>query len=166
MSRTNVKTFVVLILASFLIGCATPYGSSKGNFLGGFSETQIGEDAFTITFKGNAFISRETVANYTLLRSAEVVLAHGFSYFVIVDSDKYSKSGSYTTPVTSSTTATISGNTISGSTQYYGGDTFFYKKPRASNTIVCFRSKPDLGGLIYDANFLVRSLKSKYSITN
>ena len=166
MKRINIKYFVVLILAGFLIGCATPYQSSKTSLLGGFSETQLGEDAFSITFKGNAYISRETVANYTLLRSAEVALAHGFSYFVIVDSEKYSKSGSYTTPTTSSTSATISGNTISGSTQYYGGQTFFYKKPRASNTIVCFRSKPDLGGLIYDANFLVRSLKSKYSITN
>ena len=161
-------SFRIIILSSllmFLVGCATPYGSSKGNFLGGFSETQLGEDAFNITFKGNAFIDRETVANYTLLRSAEIALAHGFRYFVIIDSEKYSKSGSYTTPVTSSTTATAYGNTISGSTRYYGGQTFVYKKPHASNTIVCFRSKPDLAGLIYDANFLAKSLKSKYSIT-
>lgn len=164
--------FYITAIALGLNGCATPYGSSAGNALGGFSEAQLGENMFQVSFKGNAYSKPDTVANYTLLRSAELTLQNGFSHFIVVDKADLSTSGSYTTPVSSSTTSTatarISGNNISGigssSTQYYGGQTFSYRKPGASNTIVCFKGEPQVNGVVYDAAFLVKSLKSRYQI--
>lgn len=163
-----IKGLITLWLAISLSGCATPYGSSSGNFLGGFSETQLGENMFKVVFKGNAMIGADTVANYTLLRSAELTLLNGFTHFIVIDKADLSEKGTYTTPTTSSTTgsASIVGNTLLGSstTQYYGGQTYTYKKPGASNTIVCFKGKPQVDGFVYSAEFLVKSLRARYRL--
>ena len=85
-------------LTMSLTGCATPYGSSAGNYLGGFSEARLGENMFQVSFEGNAYTKADTVANYTLLRSAELTLQHGFTHFIVVDKADLSRSGSFTTP--------------------------------------------------------------------
>ena len=38
-------------------------------------------------------------------------------------------------------------------------------KPTTSNVIVCFKKKPKSGGIIYDANYIVKSIKNKYRIS-
>ena len=96
------KALVVLIFAAILVAGCTAY--QKQGLTGGFSETQLGENVFQVTFKGNAYTSRERVSDFNLLRSAEITLENGYRYFVIVDSEKYSKTGSYRTPTTSQTT--------------------------------------------------------------
>ena len=35
-----------------------------------------------------------------------------------------------------------------------------------SYTIVAYKDKPDVNGVVYDANFLARSIKEKYNIKN
>ena len=80
-----------------LSGCATPYGSSAGNYLGGFSEAQLGENMFQVSFEGNAYTKADTVANYTLLRSAELTLQYGFTHFIVVDKADLSLPKSETT---------------------------------------------------------------------
>ena len=163
------KTHIVLaIFLAFLAGCATGY--QKHGFTGGFSETQLGENIFKVTFKGNAYTSPERASDFTLLRSAELVLENGFKYFIIVDSEKYTKTGAYTTPTTSYTTGSAygTGNYAYGSatTTTSGGQTYFYSKPRSTNTIVGFKEKPSIEGLLYDAAFIVKSIKGKYEIKN
>ena len=166
------KLFAKFSLPIFFLmaigGCATPYQSTS--FMGGFSETRLGPDTFKISFRGNAFIGRETVANYTLLRSAEVALQNGYSYFIIIDESEYTKTGVYTTPTTAFTTSSgsYSGSSYSGSatTTFQGGDSFFYRKPGATNTIICFTEKPNVKGLVYDARYLSNSLKGKYGLSN
>lgn len=160
------KLSIFIAIAIVLSGCATTY--QRQGFTGGFSETQLGENVFQVSFKGNAYTSRERAADFNLLRSAEVALENGFNHFIIVDSDKYSKTGAYTTPTTSHTTgsAYVYGNYAHGSatTRTTGGQTYFYSKPRTVNTIVCFRDKPEIGGVVYDAAFIARSIKNKYQI--
>ncbi len=56
------------IFAVILVGCATVY--QRQSFTGGFSETQLGENIFQVSFKGNAYTSRKRASNFTLLRSA------------------------------------------------------------------------------------------------
>lgn len=157
---------VVLMVAVILSGCATTY--QKDSFTGGYSETKLGENIFQVSFKGNAYTSREKVSDFTLLRSAEIAIENGYGYFAVVESDKYSKVGAYTTPTTSQTTgsAYASGNYIHGSatTTTYGGQTYIVTKPRASNTILCFKEKPDINGLIFEAEFVVKSIRAKYGM--
>jgi len=159
-SRLLGTVFVAILLTS----CATAY--QKQSYTGGFSETQLGENIFQIAFKGNAYTSRERASDFTLLRSAEVVVEKGFRYFIIVDSEKYSKTGTYTTPTTYQTTgsAHVSGNYIRGSsrTTTSGGQTYTYSKPTTTNTIVCYKDNPEGGGLVYDASFVAKSIKAKY----
>ena len=45
-----------------------------------------------------------------------------------------------------------------------GGQTYNYAKPRTSNTIVLLKDKDGASGLVYDAQFLVKSLRVKYNI--
>jgi hypothetical protein len=160
------KLSISISVAILLASCATAY--QHQGFSGGFSETQLGENVFQVSFKGNAYTSRERVADFNLLRSAEVALENGFSYFLIVDSERYSTTGAYTTPTTSHTTgsAHVYGNYAYGSatTRTTGGQTYCYSKPTSVNTIFCFRNKPEIDGLVYDAAFIVRSIKSKYQI--
>ncbi len=97
-----------------------------------------------------------------------MAIENGFNYFVIVDSENYSKTGAYTTPSTSHTTANVYGygNYAYGSatTKTSGGQTFFFSKPRTTNTILCFKEKPQIDALIFDAHFVLKSIRNKYGI--
>lgn len=161
------KSIFFALLTTVVTACATPY--QKQGFTGGFSETQLGENAFQITFKGNAYTSEERAADFTLLRSADLALENGYRYFIIVDSEQYAKLGAYTTPVKSHTTANAygTGNYAYGTatTTTTAGQTYFFSKPRRNNTIVCFQEKPEVDGLVYDASFVSRSIRTKYQLS-
>ncbi len=158
---------LAIALAFFLLaGCATTY--QPKSFTGGYSETQLGENIFQVSFRGNGYTSRERASDFNLLRSAELTLERGFRYFVIVDSEKYAKTGTYTTPTQSYTTGSAygSGNYVYGraTTTTYGGQTFSITKPGIMNTVLCFKEKPEMGCLLFDAKFIVKSIKQKYRI--
>jgi hypothetical protein len=160
------KQLVIIILfATFLQGCATSYKAN--GFSGGYSETQLDENVFKVTFRGNGYTRKERAADFTLLRSAELTLEHGYQYFMVVDSNSSTSRSSYTTPTTSNTTASVygSGNYAYGNatTTTYGGQTYNISKPSSSNTIVCFKEKPP-SGFSYNANFIFKSMTEKYRI--
>lgn len=167
---SNLKIFKapILLLAVILMsGCATGYQAQ--GFKGGFSETQLDHNVFVVTFRGNGFTSLETASDFSLLRSAELALQNGYKYFAIIDGQTYLNNSTYTTPTTSNTTANayVSGNNIYGNatTTTYGGQTFNISKPNVSNTIFCFKEKPE-GVYVYNAQFLFESLTSKHGIAN
>lgn len=137
---------VLLSLAASLIGCATQYQAQ--GLSGGYSETQLGENIFRVSFRGNGYTRGERAADFALLRSAEVTIENGFRYFVIVESGKDASVSAFSTPTQSYTTgsAYAYGSSAYGSatTTTYGGQTFFIRKPSATNTILCFRKSLDL----------------------
>jgi hypothetical protein len=157
----------LLVSVLFMAGCATGYHAQ--GFAGGFSETQLDENVFQVTFRGNGYTSGERAADFTLLRSAEVAREHGYGYFIIVEKVDRTGYGAYTTPATSETTASATsyGNTTYGSatTTTYGGHTYLTRKPGLADTIVCFKDRPkDVKGLVYNADSVYRSLTQKYGI--
>lgn len=160
------KSLVAVLFTAFLYACATPYKSD--GFMGGFSETQLERNVFRVSFRGNAFTRPERVEEMTLLRSAELALKNGFTYFAVIDSQSRVKLGSFTTPTQSNSTANVTayGNSAYGSAQTttYGGQTINYAKPSSTNTIICFKEKPDIKGLIYNAQFLCNSLGGTYGV--
>ncbi|ABI59617.1 CC0125/CC1285 family lipoprotein [Nitrosomonas eutropha] len=153
---------ITLVLA--LAGCASAY-KPKG-FGGGFSETQLDTNVFRVSFRGNGYTRAERAEELALLRSAELTLKNGFTHFAIIDSQSREKHSAYTAPTQSYTTAnaTAYGNSAYGTanTTTYGGQTFLISKPSTTNTIMCFKGKPDIQGLVYDAQFLCGSLGKKY----
>ena len=159
------KIFVISIIAIFLQGCATMYQSN--GFTGGYSETQLDENVFVVTFRGNGYSSRERVTVFTLLRCAELTLNNGYKYFTVIDANSYTSNSTFTTPTTSQTTgsAYAYGNSVYGrtTTTTTGGQTYNISKPSSSNTIVCFNEKPD-SGLSFNAAFVEKSISQKYDI--
>ena len=157
-------SLIILVLA-FLQGCATGYQSN--GFSGGYSETQLDENVFKVTFRGNGYTSRERASDFTLLRSAELTLQAGYKYFSIVDANSYTSNSTYTTPTTSYTNTNVygSGNYAFGNatTTTYGGQTYNISKPSSSNTIVCFKEKP-ANVFSYNADFIYKNITKKYGI--
>ena len=153
-----------------LAGCATQY--QKQGFAGGFEETQLQPNVYRITFKGNGYTSAERAADFALLRSAELTLQNGYSYFAIVDAREGATHGAFTTPTQSYTTGSATANSYGGTTNAYGqartttygGQTFFISRPSSSNTIVMVKNQSDFPGMTYEAKFLVESLGKKYDI--
>lgn len=157
----SAKTITCLLGAViFLQACSTPY--QKEGFTGGYTELQLDDNVFRITFRGNAYTSRENTSDFTLLRSAEIALNHGYKYFVIIDAKEYTKQSTYTTPTTTTGSTSLYGNTGYGSYTTYGGRTFLVAKPTSSNTILCYNEKPE--GFSYNAEFIVRSVRDKYKL--
>lgn len=64
----------------------------------GFSDRQVDQNRFLVSFAGNSSTSRDTVERYLLFRAAEVTLQAGADYFVMVDRDTDLQSRTYTTP--------------------------------------------------------------------
>lgn len=149
------KYVIALAATVQLLGCATPYQAS--GFRGGFTETQLDENVFKVSFEGNAYVSAKRVADYTLLRSAEVALQHGFQHFIIVDATAHESRGVNVTPGATYTTVSQSGGSIVGTSTTYQPIYSTYSKPSSSNTIVCFQDKPD--GLSYDARLIAQTLR-------
>lgn len=172
------RVILSLLLISGIQGCATSYQSS--GFSGGFSETQLAPNIFTVRFKGNGFTNEERANDFTLLRSAQLTVDSGHTHFAIIDSESKMVRSSYTTPTKTNTyvntNTTITplnsyGNTVAYSaytsgtarTVTTGGHTYNISKPKAENTIYCFKGKPeDIAS--FDAVYVIISIKEKYGI--
>lgn len=156
------KTYVAPVLAALLASCASTY-SQKGMF-NGYSDVRLGENIFRVSFQGDGYDSRERVTDLSLLRSAEVAVQHGFAYFVIASMADNSSSATYVMPKTTQLSTTTVGATAYGTATTYGGQSFFITYPNTTNTIVCFKERPNIQGLVYEASFVMASLKVKYDI--
>jgi len=165
----------LIVVVAYGSGCATPY--AKQSLMGGYSETQLSPNIFTVTFKGNGYTTRERASDFSLLRCAEIAVENVYSYFIIINIEKYTDNSAFTTPTTSYTTGyghtqgnvnmygnsgTFSGNTFgSATTTTYGGQTFFITKPTSSNTILCMNEKRDGDPFVFDAAFMAKSIIRK-----
>lgn len=139
--KISLRTLLTITLFIFaLTGCATPY-QQKSFLMGGYDEVQLGENIFKISFRGNGYTSSGRATDYTLLRSAEVALENGYEYFAIIDEDQSTKQNLSVTQT----------------------NVNIVTKPSSSNTIYCYKDKPD-EGFAYEAVFVIKSLKQKYGI--
>ena len=73
---------------------ATGYGFNRT----GFSEQQVDQNRFLVTFSGNSSTPRDTVERYLLFRAAEITLQNGGDYFLMANRDTDLQSRTYTTP--------------------------------------------------------------------
>jgi hypothetical protein len=163
------KSFGLFIAFLMLVGCVTTY--QPVGFTGGYSDTQLQPNMFRVIFRGNGYTSAERASDFCLLRCAELALQNSYPYFVIVDASNGVGYSTYTTPTQSTTTGSAfsNGNSTFGNAQTitYGGQTHIIAKPSSTNTILCFKDKPDNSNtLVYDAAFLSNSIKQKYGITD
>lgn len=163
-----IKKFGLASLVLALTGCMTPYTSD--GLLGGYSEVQLSENVWRVSFQGNGYTSRERAVDMAMLRSADLTIQQGYNYFAFSDSKSRTDTvGVGTTPTTSYTTGSAyrSGNNVYGSatTTTTGGQAIFISTPTANNTVVMFKNKPEnVSGMVYSATFICNSLGKKYEV--
>ena len=140
---------VAIFLIVFATGCATPY--QPAGLRGGFTESRLGPDFFTVRFNGNGYTATSRTHDFTILRAAELSLRGGYPFFVILkESDTTARQRS----------ATTSYNKLLGwqTTQHE------VIKPGQEIKVRCYRVKPPGENYVYDARFIQRELRRKYQI--
>jgi hypothetical protein len=127
-----------------LAACATPY--QPDGYTGGYSDTQLSDNVFSVTFNGNGYTDPHKATDFRMLRAAELTLQHGFKYFVVEDS------------ANSSTTSFIGSY---GGGSIGGGELYF---PRGTIRISCFTKKGNDNRTYLDASLISDNVRSKYDI--
>lgn len=89
--------------AVLLVGaCATETtyrpATGRGFDRTGYSDRQVEQNRFLVSFAGNSSTPRDTVERYLLFRAAELTLQSGGDYFVMANRDTDLQSRTYTTP--------------------------------------------------------------------
>ena len=89
--------------AALLVGaCATETtyrpATGQGFARTGYSDRQVEQNRFLVSFAGNSSTPRDTVERYLLFRAAEITLQNGADYFIMANRDTDLQSRTYTTP--------------------------------------------------------------------
>lgn len=151
-----------LILTAGLTACAsspTLYAPAQGPNTAGYSEYRLEPDRFRVTFRGGPGAPANQVADYALLRAAELTVSQGYDWFRV--SDRYvSQAGSGSGPRLSLGTG---GGSFGGhSAVGVGIGTSFNLGggPALAQTleVVLGRGPRPAGGDIYDARDVQRTL--------
>lgn len=157
----HTKTAIAAIAASLVLAaCGTPYGSY--GLLGGYTETQLADNVWQVTFEANGYTRQSTTVRYAMLRCAELTLEQGYNYFVIVNKEAYSQGAG----VISSGSFNASSSTLGNSTLTTGnmsGLSAMISYPTADQTIMMFKEKPE-GVLSYDARTTCLSIGAKEGV--
>lgn len=151
--------------SAVLAACATSYQPT--GFTGGFNETFLAPDVVRVQFEGNGFTSGTRAQDFAMLRAAELMLEGGYPFFVVVGESNDTQMSTYTTPGRATTTgsAYTSGDytSYSGSTTYNPGQTMVFYKPSSGLLVKGFADKPE-NLAVFDARFVVNSIKTKYEL--
>lgn len=162
----RLKIAAVLALTAGLAACATPtvYQPSAGKATSvGFQDYQIETGRYRVTFTGGGGAPLNTVADYALLRAAEVSLRDGYDWFRVIEARDSQVGGGYGGGPQVSVGAggsNYSGGYGGGSSVGLGVGTTFDLSggPAYSRTIEVLAGKgprPDDGN-VYDAREVVR----------
>lgn len=81
------QLFAPLAACLVLAGCTTPtvYGPRTGPTASGFGEMRIEADRYRVSYQGGSGASVDQVADYALLRAAEITVAQGYEWFHVVE---------------------------------------------------------------------------------
>jgi hypothetical protein len=157
-AMTRVKIITAILVASLLTACSTGYQSNNfWRLNGGYSETQLAEDTYIINFQANGYTRLEKASDLAMMRTAEIGLQKGFTYFTVIENDAGFKT-SYDEP---NYNCRAIGNNVSCSSS--GGGTT--KKPRISKTVKYYKFQPaDNAGTVYETAFVFASIAKKYGL--
>ena len=156
------------LAALSLCSCATPYRPLKGGT--GYASKQVASNEFAVSFQGNADTTLERAYDFALLRSAEVTLQNGFSFFSVVNITNTSSAKRYTQVYR------VYGAPAPGFDDFGRYDSLpgpaivevqqpgIFYTPGTMFLIQCFSLKPT-EKFAYDAAILAESLRRKYKIT-
>lgn len=151
---------LVLVLAVMVGGCAltgaTAYQPAGAD--GGYTELQLAPDMFRVAFQGNPYTSQERVADMALLRAADLALARGAPYFVVINQLRQSRSLP-NPPVVTIPYASY-GHAFWGP----ANSPMIVQDHRAELAIRLLRDEPGPGASAYSALLLREELNRRYGV--
>lgn len=161
------KKMVTMLVATVLAACATPYG--KYGITGGYTDSRIDENTFSISVDTNGFTSQQTTSTHGLYRAAELTVENGFDYFIIASGSNGATSMAMAIPgaSTSNTTVNVYGSTAYAKTTTTSAPTTVVPMafPNSTLTIKSFKgAKPDGVANTYDARAVMKYLGPQIGI--
>jgi len=140
------QSILALLLILQLGGCAKPL--QPDNYVERISSTWLDANRFVVAYPHKS--ADQQVIDLALLRSAEISLQGGFNYFIVVNTDESVAASADAVPATAT------------EFMMHNGIRYYHTSPASSNTIVCFKRKPQ--GFAYVALFVKASLRAKYGL--
>ena len=156
MKSRTLPLLLFLIIISFLAqSCTftrlTKYQPRSLNV--GYSETQLAEDVYSVRYQGYGYMNPEISYDFCLLRCAELATMGGYKYFVTVQNKELLAGVMATTsPVVAGTTSPV---VVATTPPVY---------PFNNVIIKLIHDKPVGTDIVYEASFIIRSVKTKYKI--
>lgn len=155
------KNIAAVCFALLLSACATPYG--KYGIAGGYTDSRIDENTFSISVDTNGFTNQQTTSMHALYRAAELTVENGFDFFVIASGANNSTSMAMAMPGSSTSNTTVNAY---GSTAYARTTTTYAPTtvvpmvfPNSTLTIKSFKGvKPEEATNAYDARAVMKYL--------
>ena len=167
------KILISLTLVTMLTlsGCATTLSKPRTfDQLGQYTTTPLNDYSYRVSFQGSSNMSFGTAEEITLLKSAQVTLLNGFSYFKVQDDPS---NRSQQPPRKAVVYPTPSYYPYGwGYRRPYWNDPF-YDMPQVvtldpvqvSYTIDCFKDKKSAPDDAFDARLILQSLGQKYGLS-
>ena len=90
------KKYSPIIFAIFLSGCVTQY--QPNGIGGGYYDMQFNKDTYKVSYRGNAYTSRNRLQALLLKRCAQLTLNNGYKYFIILAGREDDNAGYFSTP--------------------------------------------------------------------
>jgi hypothetical protein len=93
-SRRATWIFAAAFVAAALSGCASgpaPYGPKTADTVTGYTDEQLAQNRFRVTYVGNSTTSRDIIEDYLLFRAAQVTQSAGAQWFVFAARDTKAK---------------------------------------------------------------------------
>lgn len=160
----KLSALVVFLVVAVLAGCAVDrgYHAALNEDDYGYLETKIQEDTYSIQYRGSDAHSVQRVADFALLRAAEITLEKGYRYFTVTG-------GQYNSENKTQTYASV------GAGQFYPGygwvgaypvwQTFSSNYPVAFLMVHLFKDKPDNTPLsVFNAQEVKTNLRAHYRL--
>lgn len=90
----SIQIVTILLAAMLMTACATQtkYMAAEKRGAYGYTDTQLTERRYRVTFTGNSLTPKETVQDFMLLRAAEITLENGYDWFKPVTRETERKS--------------------------------------------------------------------------
>ncbi len=155
------KKIIAIVMAAMLSACATPYG--KYGIAGGYTDSRIDENTFSISVDTNGFTNQQTTSMHALYRAAELTVENGFDFFVIASVANNSTSMAMAMPGSSTSNTAVNAY---GSTAYARTTTTYAPTtvvpmvfPNSTLIIKSFKgAKPEGAPNAYDARAVMKYL--------
>jgi len=160
------KTLPILSVVAFILlaACSTPY--QPAGFKGGYSDTQLSDDQFVVSFRGNGYTSEDKVRNSLLYRCAQLAKEQGYDYFAILGGQMSTSTSTYQTAGTYSGTTQVYGNTAYSQGTYTPGATIPINRHRGEARIKLYKEgSQHSGDSVFSAEKLMKYVGPKIGIS-